>query len=361
MEFIIPKSIPYDDFRDPDVVVWENIGYADNYYQNAAINDFGPLPKGTVSAIKFPITFTPNGREVSTSDFQLGVISDSQADLNVFLGGRKPPINTSPTLQQRATGFTIDYINPIDLFENFLGLPHSRVWQWYSGTANLNTLEIDDNPIFRKLGDAGKHDFVFNDFETNPHLYNPWYQPESISTWEGIQQGWYLSQLGGGSHQRTNSQKRTSISTDNTDKIGVKNDVGVRNQDVVVKRGGSFLPIPSIFNGNFELGTLHLYDGNPNIGKIIPNPIEVSGRFPFLSNETPGWSFHGGTTAITNAARNFIVKKGGTKDKPNHVLELNSYGSINGERRATHNRMFLPDGVDAVSFRYWIEEASETD
>ncbi|MCA9184291.1 MAG: Ig-like domain-containing protein, partial [Planctomycetales bacterium] len=93
--------IPFADFQDPDVKVWENVGFADNYYQEQGLtgnDDF---------------TATPNG------------ISIPAADLNVSLDGR--------------AGFTQDDFE--DLFLGSLiggvGGPHSRVWQWYAGTINV--------------------------------------------------------------------------------------------------------------------------------------------------------------------------------------------------------------------------------
>ncbi len=99
-------------------------------------------------------------------------------------------------------------------------------------------------------------------------------QPYSNSTWEGIREGWYFSELGGGSKDRRKSAvKRRFVLEDNKD-------VGSPESD---------RPVPSIFNGNFEWGNMHR--------KTIPNSfgdLFYSNRFPF-SYEMPGWSYHGGS------------------------------------------------------------------
>lgn len=105
------------------------------------------------------------------------------------------------------TGFTQD-----DFSAGFgtvglgIGGPHSRVWQWYTGTLNVSAtgFPTDDVPIFRQAFDgedssqslagyiidkaldlAGFY-VPFNDF--TPGNPNPWYyngDPNS-SVWEGI-------------------------------------------------------------------------------------------------------------------------------------------------------------------------------
>ena len=89
--------------------------------------------------------------------------------------------------------------------------------------------------------------------------------PEAI--WEGIGNGWYLSELGGGTERRPSGGVTTDLTFDNTEVPKPK------------------VPVPTVFNGDFENGTrqslLNWIDGTDK------------GRFP-LSYELPGWSFHGG-------------------------------------------------------------------
>src|SRR5262249_15191606 len=77
---------------------------------------------------------------------------------------------------------------------------------------------------------------------------------------EGIGTGWFYSVLGGGMDQRPHtSDPRIPVAFDNT------------------LQGPDDLPVPSIFNGNFD-------------ASIHP----LLGRFPSFFYEIPGWSFHNG-------------------------------------------------------------------
>ncbi len=235
--FAVPDfKIHFGDFFDPNVQVWDNIAFADNYYQTQA------SPTN--------LTATPNGRAIPG------------ADLNLALDG--------------LAGFTQDDIKSpllnlvLDSDTFGIGGPHSRVWRWYAGTTNLGltTFETGGEPIFRTLGDGV--DFTtsflpiyspFTDFNWN----NPWYVPvsdpnPSQATWEGIGTGWYFADIGGGADQRPAGGDRQSVFVDNT-------------EGVPAAQLGS--AVPSVFNGNFELGDQHTI------------------RFP-ISLEAPGWSFQGG-------------------------------------------------------------------
>ncbi len=89
------EPIPYGDFQDPDVKVWENVAYADSYYQTNG---------GT------KMTATPNGFPVEGADLEIelnGLVGFTQDDLEIL-------------------GASIGW-----------GGPHSRVWQWYAGTVDL--------------------------------------------------------------------------------------------------------------------------------------------------------------------------------------------------------------------------------
>jgi hypothetical protein len=115
------SKIEYSDFKDPDVFVWENVRFADNYYQDAA------HPEN--------FTATPNGRSIPGVDYE------------VYLGGRQDG-------QTDRVGFTQD---DFDLLGSIgWGGPHSRVWRWYSGTTDLNIPDFpaNDEPIFRSGADA---------------------------------------------------------------------------------------------------------------------------------------------------------------------------------------------------------------
>jgi hypothetical protein len=237
--FGIALDIPYDDFKDPDVQRWENIGFLDNYFQTAASSD--------------SFTMTPNGRDIANADF------------SVWLN----PLG----------GFTQD-----DFLAFGLGGPHSRVWQWYAGTAATDMLRFGDDPLFRRIVDEGISTRAVGvpAFEFNAV---PWYwsvpgrAPSDLTStepwnlagaiWEGITTGWYFSAAGGGVSERPSSQAEpVPVAEDNTE----------------VTRAG--VAVPSVFNGNFEYGTRQSL-----LNRLLPGADTY--RFP-LSYELPGWSFHGG-------------------------------------------------------------------
>ncbi len=208
------------------------------------------------------LTATPNGWPVEG------------ADLQVCLDGR--------------AGFTED---DFEVSGNAFGMggPHSRVWQWYAGTVDVGLSEFGGHELFRKVHDADFFALLdilpfyrpFEDFDKkNP---NPWYNgnpdgkfssPIDQLTWEGIREGWYFSQLGGGTAERPESSiARRSVSVDNLDKDSPTSD----------------RPVPSIFNGNFEWGNMHRAGAPTSLTELVH-----SNRFPF-SYEVPGWSYHGGS------------------------------------------------------------------
>jgi len=234
--FGIALDIPYDDFKDPDVQRWENLGFFDNYYQTVA------------KASGF--TVTPNGRFIPG------------ADISLFMDG--------------LAGFTQD---DFGLFG--VGGAHSRVWQWYAGTVATDLLAFEGNPVFRRIVDEGVSsralDIPVFDFNArpwywtlpggNPLLSTPWTEPGAI--WEGVSNGWYFSVVGGGESVRP-------------DGLGVPVPVGTDNTEVTRAADA----VPNVFNGNFEYGT------RQSLLKRL-DPAADKFRFP-LSYELPGWSFHGG-------------------------------------------------------------------
>ena len=54
-------EIPWDDFKDPNVQVWSNIDFADNYYQETATETPGTAQSFLEGFGKFTQTTTPNG------------------------------------------------------------------------------------------------------------------------------------------------------------------------------------------------------------------------------------------------------------------------------------------------------------
>jgi len=254
----IALDVPYADFKDPDVQIWANVDFADNYYQKGADESADGLVFAHVTA-------TPNGRLLPGADINRSF--DSNA------------------------GFGREDFQSL----NFgLGGTHSRVWQWYAGTVNTNILEFAGNPIFRTIGDEGYAvdalgfplpGFTFTDvswYHSNPEwiipdiarrttytnfdLLSQGYEPVIR---EGITNGWYFSPLGGGAN---------FLPDKNTTGIPITQD------NTEVTQGTQ--AVPGVINGDFESGTRQSL-----LNRLLPTGDK--GRFPF-SYELPGWSFHGG-------------------------------------------------------------------
>jgi large repetitive protein len=187
----------FRDFKEPKVQVWENVTFADNYYQ-------------TVAPIDGTITLTPRGRDIEGS-------------ASVKLDGR--------------AGFTED---------NKLGALHSNVFAWYAGTIRFDISQINLDGRFSDQyptepqsysiydrngeGDVGKLYGV-----DGSGALEPWYNQAGSST--GLGTGWFYSVLGGGKDKRPGAPTFTTpINKDNTN---------------AQFSGGDFA-VPTLFNGNFE-------------------------------------------------------------------------------------------------------------
>lgn len=182
--------------RDPEIRVWDNVTFADNYYQTQA------------DQIK--------GDKLNS------------ADINVVLDG-KDNLTSSTSYD-----------------------PHQLALDWYIGTANLGKNKAapsDERLIYRRLGD----------YETNSSI-KPWYLPNQTAApdytignaainapWEGIGTGWFFSVLGGGNGLRPSlsTSVRTSVTEDNT-----YTDYGTDNYDTRLR--GDYA-VSTLFNGNFDI------------------------------------------------------------------------------------------------------------
>ncbi|MEL6165787.1 MAG: hypothetical protein AAFR37_19230, partial [Cyanobacteria bacterium J06628_3] len=194
------KDKDFRNFKEPRVEVWENVTFADNYYQTVA------NPKGR--------TFTPNGRFVEG------------ADVNVKLNGR--------------AGFTSD---------NGRGGPHSNAFAWYAGTVDFDLDKVNNvytegqKPIYDRLGKliSLELDNLLNkeDKTDKETVLVPWYSSSNNKgSSEGIGNGWYYSAIAGGKRPDVDLSQRKSLSYDNT------------NNGIV---SGDFA-VPTVFNGNFDVG-----------------------------------------------------------------------------------------------------------
>ena len=215
---------------DPEIKIWENVTFADNYYQTA--------------------TFNPN------KAFSGQNLAD--ADLNVFLG--------EPSNSESRTGFTIDKKTST----------HNRALGWYGGTANLSQQtfpsvvkeegKYTEEVTYRRLGDL---DLDASGKPKTPTWYTPDYKDSPFehgdekAPWEGIGTGWFYSLLGGGKdvrHPQLSSQ-RTPVSYDNTNVNSPERGERVRGDYTV----------PTLFNGSFDT--------------VIPSKAG-------LSKPIPGWAFN---------------------------------------------------------------------
>jgi large repetitive protein len=191
----------YSNFYEPEVKVWDNVTFADNYYQTRT-NTNVVLGAGST---------TPNGR---------------------FLDGAD--VNKNLT---ELTGFKHD---------NGLGANHGRVLTWYAGTLDLSLdgfeqtplsfvppgYQEEEQPVYDQLGESALIGMNVQAGE----LTSPWYDGSNSS--EGIGTGWFYSYLGGGEDLRAHSGTRLSVKEDNTNSL-------VNDGDGV---------IPTVFNGNFDVG-----------------------------------------------------------------------------------------------------------
>ena len=324
--FSLPAWVPFvgeegfGDFNEPEIQVWENITFADNYYQT--------VPKLDPSLLE--LTATPAGRLIEN------------ADLNVFLGTNSAEEN----YENSRAGFTRE-TDGIPGLAGF-GATHRRVLSWYDGTTNLEMLKSPDE-LYRRLGD-GYHEHLYNpDF---PGVPNPWYIPDHQKTTfelgdenapsEGIGTGWFYSVLGGGKYLRpeSNLEERVPVSFENT---GDRHDQGD-------------FPVPTVFNGNFD---------------AVSKPDSILAQALNTTNAIPGWSFHQdiesepvATTATSNSesstSSNPEVRGGNLvnvyeipslerhlellgKEQPSSE-ESQSYAvELPSGESMTHNRLRIPD------------------
>lgn len=316
-------STNFSDFYEPKVQVWNNVTFADNYYQNVA------NPNG--------VTATPNGRALSllpqeelnknpkpaglnfpkaTNGVNLG-----QADREILLGTREG----EPDRINSRIGFTKD--------DSIAGT-HKRAFGWYAGTVDLDLEEVllqyphveaSENPqaVNDMLGKMGKPEL----FDPNFPAAKPWYDN---GNGEGVGEGWFYSVLGGGKDRRTlSSVGRVPVSFDNTLSAGMRGDYAV----------------PTLFNGNFD--------------QYIPNKSDAEkfGRNT-ISKEIPGWSFHNSATStLVSPINNLVEWTQIAQQSPNFLKNLESLG-INSQAQdyqpnyalklgagesITHNRFVVPD------------------
>jgi hypothetical protein len=204
---------------------------------------------------------------------------------------------------------------------------------WYAGTIDDSLREFPPSAgsagpfrrdlIWRKLEDQN---YAPYNNSTNPwytageNAGGPWSYGAASAPWEGIGEGWYYSVLGGGVEYRpVSANPGRPVSFDNS-----------------FPGEGYDAAVPSVFNGNFELGTLHLGE-----------------RFPFMANEVPGWSLHGGEFdgGIDNLIGFYPVGVPG-----NFAALMNA-----DSERLVHNRQYIDPDAQLLKFDVWVRSESADD
>jgi hypothetical protein len=266
-------------FRDPEVRIWENVTYADNYYQD-------------VPALETQETNTRPGRRIA------------EADWNVHLGGSGG---------SSRIGFTE---NSTD------GKPPMQALTWYGGTTNLSGSQLpskNGERIYRRLGDL---ELDSSGNPTTPTWYTPdhtnanFTHGEQRAPWEGIGTGWFHSVLGGGSQLRpydANVSNRVPLTEDNT----------YTDETIGNKMRGDYA-VPTLFNGNFDASKRFTYQSVPgwsfyNSLTVFDNP-NVSQRHLHERDEID--TFLTEEQRILNygfAGQNYTLKMGGS-DGPKEII-----------------------------------------
>ncbi len=268
---------------DPTIQVWENVSFADNYYQ-------------TVSD------------SASTTNNPAGYLL-AGADLNVPLDGLA------------------------DFSAANQNLPlHLQALAWYAGTANLGLRHLpsrSENLIYRRTGDIE----ALN--ENDPASVLPWYTPDyrganfpgSIGTpWEGTATGWFHSVLGGGFanglRPDLSVEPRVRVSVDNTWEPRIRGDY----------------TIPTLFNGNFDtVNEIDDDDDDDNDRQTVPGWSFYNG--PGINNDPPPDLSQSALEEWNNIAplAKYRDRIGYDPAQSNYALKLESGDTL------VHNRFVVPD------------------
>ncbi|MBW4496375.1 MAG: DNA/RNA non-specific endonuclease [Oscillatoria princeps RMCB-10] len=257
---------------EPKIQVWENVTFADNYYQTATTSK----PRGRDIVNLIPSELLPPD----------SYSNENRPDLSVHLGGFDESGNLSPSSR---AGFTQDAKDGNN--------PHGRTVAWYGGTADLswgknNPLEYS---IHRRSGDFSYGEL----FDPNFPDAKPWYTPnhtgqpvgDEEAQWEGIGTGWYYSVLGGGYYKRSLlppvASERTPVYFDNTYDARMRGDFAV----------------PTVFNGNFD--AIHR---------------KIEGQMQPI----PGWSFNKVSGTASSSSTNNSVSTENLKEWRD-IPELSNY------------------------------------
>jgi large repetitive protein len=298
LSIINDKLKDYSNFYEPQVKVWSNVTFADNYYQTRA------------DASVFNVfSATPNGRIIEGAD-----------------------INQDLT---ELTGFKYD---------NGLGNTHTRALAWYAGTLALNaeklnvkpgatppTYTAEEQPIYDALGSKA---LIGMNIDDQSKLGKPWYKRSGVG--EGIGEGWAFSVLGGGKNLRLfTNVPREDLKKDNT---------------ATARQRGDFA-VPTLFNGNFD-AIFDRNSGQPLPGwtgfkqdslktwaEILPGSSPDRTTYSAAIDSNYAIELHGGDSLVHN---NFVVLDWGVLRFDAHISDPDSatsgfgnaihvYTTVNGQ------------------------------
>lgn len=290
-------------FRDPEVRIWENVTYADNYYQD-------------VPALDTQETNTRPGRRIA------------EADWNVHLGGS-------------------DGLNRIGFTEHSTdGKPQMHAVTWYGGTTNLSGSQLPSKHgerIYRRLGDL---ELDSSGNPTTPTWYTPdhtnanFTHGEQRAPWEGIGTGWFYSVLGGGSQLRpydVNVSNRVPLTEDNT----------YTDETIGNKMRGDYA-VPTLFKGNFDASKRFTYQSVP--GWSFYNSLTV-----FDNHNVSQRHLHERDEIDTFLTEEQRILNYGLAGQ-NNTLKM---GGNDGVKEIIHNLFLVPDQNslhDSLKFNLHVPE-----
>ncbi|SHJ60399.1 Sugar lactone lactonase YvrE [Palleronia salina] len=315
--------IKWDDFKDPDVKRWENVGFHDNYFQTAAkgkkdgsdvtneLAEFFDIEflttddakKALDAILQAPGEWTTTKRlqyEAVKAKFDLGLGLPGPFTFSANGRSLKDFADYEIDLSAKATGFDIDDFQSDAIGFRFgLNNPTERTLAWYAGTIDAELEAFYDVPLWRRAGDIGLDINPYKDSTADAVIRNllqsnifdkkGWYGAQPITLVkggdaqrdvltkyeinrpgiirEGVGQGWFWSTGGGGDPHKPlqGDRKVTQSFTDNSEQ-GAWADEGA---------------VPEIFNGNFEHGT------RQSLVNMIASMMDVGAYIDKLA-EKPG-------------------------------------------------------------------------
>jgi DNA/RNA endonuclease G (NUC1) len=283
-------------------VVWDNVTYADNYYQ----------------------------------------VQGKEGENKVLIGKE---LKKMPSKPDRAD---INYeLKDWAGFDRTKGTDnaHRAAVAWYGGTANLNESQIPagEQQVFRRLGDLLTEEL--NDPQKSwyvpGHTKSSFNHGDTEAPWEGIGTGWFYSVNGGGSKLRpyevgsgTNKSKKSKGELGDFQQYLENNRRPVTYDNTyakgaVEKRLRGDYATPTVFNGNFDVVA----------PKNDPNA-------PLPNIPIPGWSDKSASVSMSNLVdwRKITTFDNERKNLGSEGTQLNYTLKLEGKNnRIVHNPQVVPD------------------